>query len=475
MPDSLGETLLQARLARGETLEQVSLALHIRTKYLEALECGSYEILPSDVQGKGFLRLYAGHLGLPVQPLLEKWGKKVDPPAAPPPPPAAPAAPAAVQPPPEAAPKELEEEEKEEETEEFQLDYDETPAQENTVNFDSLPEEKPAKGLPKSSDLLVQIGQQLKKQRQVLNLSLADVEHHTHVRQRYLAALEEGKIENLPSPVQGRGMLSNYAGFLEMDVEALLLQFADALQSRRIETISPAARKKRAAVPHRATRAPSWRRLITPDLLVGSALILVLVGFAVWTASQVTAMQQKNAEPTAPSIAQVLLQTGSPVPQPSVSPTNLPNVGTRVPEGGGVAVGPLVSPTPEATIILPAGTIGPLQVQVIAHMQTYLRVTVDGKVQFDGRAIPGNAYSYGGSNRIDMLIGSAAALQIFFNQQDLGSLGFVGQVLSLTFTKNGVVTPTPQYPPTATRTQAPTSTLRPSPTLPTPTVTPFIP
>ncbi len=470
MADSPGETLLQARLARGETLEQVSSVLHIRPKYLEALECGNYEILPSEVQGKGFLRLYAGHLGLPVQPLLENWGRKPLPPAETPPPPEPVIAPL----PPAASSPKSEEIVEAGETEELPLEYDEPTSPEDIVHFEPLPEVKTPRPLPKSTDLLAQIGQQLKKQRLVLNLSLADVERHTHVRQRYLAALEEGKIEDLPSPVQGRGMLSNYAGFLEMDVDTLLLQFAEALQSRRIETIAPTANKKRPTTPRRTTKAPSWRRLITLDLLIGSALILVLVGFAVWTASQVTALQKKGAEPTAPSIAQVLLQTGTPLPQTSASPTLLPNLGTRVPEGGGAVV-PEVSFTPAATITLPAGSSGPLQVQVVAHMQTYLRVTVDGKVQFDGRAIPGNAYTYGGNNRIDMLIGNAAALQIFFNQQDLGSLGFVGQVISLIFSKNGVVTPTPQYPPTATRTLAPTSTLRPSPTLPTATITPFIP
>ncbi len=474
MTESLGETLLQARLARGETLEQVSLALHIRPKYLEALECGNYEILPSVVQGKGFLRLYAGHLGLPVTPLLEKWGTRADqlPAELTSPPPS----PAVTPSPPEAAPVEIEEEADGDAADEFPLEYDDTPSAATTVSFDASPVERLAQSQLKSGDLLAQIGQQLKRQRLALNLTLADVERHTRVRQRYLAALEEGKIEDLPSPVQGRGMLSNYAGFLEMNVDALLLQFAEALQSRRIEYIAPAAGKKRPTTPRRpASKAPSWRRLVTTDLLVGSTLILVLVGFAVWAASQVTAMQQKSVEPTAPSMSQVLLRTGSPSPQVSVSPTALPNVGTRVPGEGGGGIAQLISPTPEATITLPTGNIGPLQVQVIAHMQTYLRVTVDGKVQFDGRAIPGNAYTYGGTNRIEMLIGSAAALQIFFNQQDLGSLGFVGQVLSLVFTKDGVVTPTPMYPPTATRTQAPTSTLRPSPTLPTPTITPFIP
>lgn len=471
MDGTVGETLQKARLERGQTLDQVSSVLHIRQKYLEALECGNYAVLPSDVQGKGFLRLYAGHLGLPVQPLLAQWGGASKSIAAPPPPPVQPKIiKLPVEPPPAEIEENLEDIAEIDETGEISLEGDESEA-EDTIQIESGPQTPFVEAPPKSTDVLYRIGQQLKKQRLGLNLSLEDVERHTHVRQRYLAALEDGRIEDLPSPVQGRGMLSNYAGFLEMDVDAMLLQFAEALQTRRIETISTRVTKKRSAAPRRAIKAPTWRRLVTPDLLIGSALILILLGFAIWTASHITALQQQNAEPTAPSMADVLLQTGSPSP---TSPTLSPNLGTRVPEGGGVIV-PLGTSKPEATITLPAISTGPIQVQVVARMQTYMRVTVDGKVAFDGRAIPGNAYSYGGNTRVEMLIGSAGALQVFFNQKDQGSLGFVGQVLSLIFTKNGVVTPTPMYPPTATRTQVPTSTSRPSPTLPTATITPFIP
>jgi len=474
MDATLGETLLKARLERGETLDQVTSVLHIRQRYLEALECGNYEVLPSDVQGKGFLRLYAGYLGLPVQPLLENWGGASKSIAAPPPPVQPKIVKKPAEPPPaETPPAEIEENIEEAETDELSLEYDDSDS-ENNIRIESQPGVPFVEAPPKSTDVFSRIGQQLKKQRLGLNLSLEDVERHTHVRQRYLAALEDGEIGALPSPVQGRGMLSNYAGFLEMDVDAMMLQFAEALQTRRIETISTKVIKKRSATPRRATKAPTWRRLLTPDLLIGSALILVLLGFAVWTASHITALQRQSAEATAPSLGQVLLQTGSPSPAALTSPTQSSNLGTRIPAEGGAFV-PLISSTPEATITLPAVSTGPIQVQVVARMQTYMRVTVDGKIAFDGRAIPGNAYSYGGSTRIEMLIGSAGALQVFFNQKDLGSLGFVGQVLSLLFTKNGVVTPTPMYPPTATRTQAPTSTSRPSPTQPTPTNTTFIP
>ena len=47
--------------------------------------------------------------------------------------------------------------------------------------------------------------------------------------------MEKGHLDDLPSPVQGRGMISNYANFLNLDGESVLLRFAEGLQLRRLE------------------------------------------------------------------------------------------------------------------------------------------------------------------------------------------------------------------------------------------------
>ena len=82
MSQSVGEQLKQARLDRQISLTQVADATRVKLHYLEALENNNLDALPSKVQGKGFLRIYAEYLGLPVQPLLDAWEGKT--PAAPP-------------------------------------------------------------------------------------------------------------------------------------------------------------------------------------------------------------------------------------------------------------------------------------------------------------------------------------------------------------------------------------------------------
>ena len=87
-----------------------------------------------------------------------------------------------------------------------------------------------------------------------------------------------------------------------------------------------------------------------------------------------------------------------------------------------------------------------------------MRVSVDGDVEFEGRVIPGSAYTFAGENQIELLTGNGAALQVFFNETDLGVLGVYGEVVNRVFTTDGLLLPTP------TITSTPTITPEPSPT-----------
>ncbi len=66
----LGETLRRARLAKGITFEDAERVTRIPRKYLEALEQENFGILPAPVYARGFLRSYAGYLGLDPGALL---------------------------------------------------------------------------------------------------------------------------------------------------------------------------------------------------------------------------------------------------------------------------------------------------------------------------------------------------------------------------------------------------------------------
>jgi transcriptional regulator with XRE-family HTH domain len=69
-PSPLGETLRRARTAKGSTIEDAERVTRIPRKYLEALELENFGILPAPVYARGFLRSYAGYLGLEPGELL---------------------------------------------------------------------------------------------------------------------------------------------------------------------------------------------------------------------------------------------------------------------------------------------------------------------------------------------------------------------------------------------------------------------
>ena len=414
MIETIGQQLRQARQERNLTLEQAAQATHIRLHYLEALERGDFSRLPSKAQGRGFLRAYAGYLGLNPEPFLSSLDGEAH------------FSPVALAP-------------------------------------ESLP--KPLPGAQAALEgaivIFAEVGHQLHERRELLGLSLEEVERNTRLRRHYLQALEAGDLDGLPSPVQGRGMLYNYASFLSLDPEPLLLRYADGLQTRLAEK---QAKRPRPPSP-RSTRQPtpaSLRRLLSNDFLIGGVLGLSLVGFVIWGAIRINALRRsEQPSATVPSIAEALRitpeMTSSEVPTASASPTEvIPAEGTLPAVPVDATEQPAIEGSPVATG--PGEGSAPVQIYITVLHRAWLRVTVDGEVEFEGRVGPGNAYTFAGEVQIEVLTGNGAALQLFFNQTDLGILGEYGEVVYRLFTKDGMVLPTPTITSTPTPTRAATAT-----------------
>jgi cytoskeleton protein RodZ len=66
----LGQWLRETREGKRLSLEQVEEVIHIRRRFLQALEEGDYAALPTPMHARGFLRNYAQYLGLDVAEVL---------------------------------------------------------------------------------------------------------------------------------------------------------------------------------------------------------------------------------------------------------------------------------------------------------------------------------------------------------------------------------------------------------------------
>ena len=73
-----GERLKEVRLARDLTLEDVEKSTKIKTSYLEFIENGQYDKLPSVSYAQGFVRNYADFLGLPEKEIMAIFRREFD-------------------------------------------------------------------------------------------------------------------------------------------------------------------------------------------------------------------------------------------------------------------------------------------------------------------------------------------------------------------------------------------------------------
>ncbi|MHB1419829.1 MAG: helix-turn-helix domain-containing protein [Bacillota bacterium] len=72
----VGEILCTTRTEKGLTFNQVEEATKIRSKYLEAIEKGLPDEIPGRVYALGFLRSYAGFLGLDARGLVLQFNEE---------------------------------------------------------------------------------------------------------------------------------------------------------------------------------------------------------------------------------------------------------------------------------------------------------------------------------------------------------------------------------------------------------------
>lgn len=71
--ENLGEILREARHQKRVSIQDASRATKIKPEILEQLEAGEYDQLASPTYTKGFLKLYAGYLGLDSAAVVDAY------------------------------------------------------------------------------------------------------------------------------------------------------------------------------------------------------------------------------------------------------------------------------------------------------------------------------------------------------------------------------------------------------------------
>jgi cytoskeletal protein RodZ len=391
------------------SLEEVSVLTRVKIKYLIAIEADNFDILPSTVQKKGFLRAYARALDLDPAPLMAELRQIIN----------------------EPIPEDME-----------------------------IPsEELPAEDLESKTQTLVEIGDALKTQREKLGFNLANIENQIFIPERYLKAIENGHLEELPSTVQGRGMVKNYAQFLGLDPEPLLSGYADVLRSRLDSVRVQPSQTKKGFPPI------IWmRRYLTSPTIFWVVVVSLIAAVSIWSGVLIFGSRESlpTIEETIPAVADILIPTATFTDTPEPPSSTLDEFDVEVDNSAGIED---PSGEVEEQTITPGLTGNEkVQVQLIITQRTWVRVTVDNILAFEGRLIPGSVKLFGGELSIEVLTGNAAGVEVIFNQRDLGVMGLYGEVVDRVYTAEGIATPTPTISATPTPSETPEASLTPTPT-----------
>jgi cytoskeleton protein RodZ len=117
---------------------------------------------------------------------------------------------------------------------------------------------------------VLEIGSSLREVRIRRGVELAQVEADTHIRTRYLKALEDERFDLLPGEAYARGFLRTYADYLELDAELFVDEY-----------------KARFAPPEEPLPQLTPRRRIDPHRLpargtLGALLAVAVVAVLAW-------------------------------------------------------------------------------------------------------------------------------------------------------------------------------------------------
>ena len=435
MSEISGSKLKQIREERNIPLEQVAKSTRIRLSILQDLENDEYTDLGSRVQIRGFLKLYADFLGVPLEetaPLItaeespisdastNQSAEELN-------------APSEVIPPPKVKSSNKKEPKRIKRRNKTGI----APKDNKAVEVLSpLP-------VSRSQQMLDDIGRQLNARRRYLDIPWDLLVKQTHIPRAQLIALEQGNLDAFASPAEAKGLLQTYARFLNLNTDLLLVQFADALQERLAEKAAAESKPRKRA----RLLSPRWvalRRFFTLDLFFGTLLVGGIIFFMVWGAAQLMNQPEPQTETTnLPEIQEILIGSQTPM---GIELTQTPTEEAPAFQ--------LPTATPLSVLL---DTTAPIQVVVHARQSVWVKVNADNEEVYQGRMPAGSVEAYTAKEYLELEAGNAAALEIVYNQTQLDPFSRVGQLLRLRFDANGMqdFSATPPFQPTPTTTVLP--------------------
>lgn len=239
------------------------------------------------------------------------------------------------------------------------------------------------------AEKLEQIGTYLQQVREEQTLSIEQIATMTMVQPRLLRAIESGQLSKLPEPVYIQGFLKRYSNALGLDGEAI----AEAFPIKNDTTLYQ----------------KNWQELpaaqLRPLHLYGAYVALIVAAIA--GLSYVLTRGPIRTATTVPASVSPSPLISSPDPDPSASsiPVNSPSTPAK-----------------------------PIEVDVTLKEQSWMRVMIDGKTEFEGMLNADTQRTWTAESELKIRAGNAGGVMVAYNNQPAKPLGARGTVEEVIFT-----------------------------------------
>ena len=323
------------------------------------------------------------------------------------------------------------------------------------------------------------VGERLRRAREARGLTLDAVAASTHIRERYLEALEGERFEEIPGPAYVKGFLRNYALHLGLPEDEIM---------GNIAAVHPELKRVSAAIPERwGARARRPAPIGSALRAIGWTILIAAIGGAYVAYTRYGHLRQVvKSAPPGPGTT-VIVPATPPNPLPAVTKTPPPRLPVQTPPAPDAAPGhpladasnpgttspalpsPGVSSLPAQVSIpptaappakpsrpphpappsrppigspaAPAAAADSVTVEVVAADRAWLRVVADGHTVYDGALVAGERRSWEGRHQVILSTTNAGALEVAANGRPLGRLGRPDQVTERSFAPSPASSP----------------------------------
>jgi cytoskeletal protein RodZ len=246
---------------------------------------------------------------------------------------------------------------------------------------------EPATLPPTPSEVLQEIGAQLRQLRQQRQLSIEDLSARTRIQPRLIQAIEEGHLEMLPEPVYVKGLVKRYSESLGLNGIAV---------SAQVPHWEPGAATFDPTTKLQMTGFNPTIRLNPWQIYLGYTLAIICLS----------------------AFTSVLLERA--IKPSAIDPREL----TSAPPAGIAVVRPPNSQ--------PSPKLADVKIGISIQSLTWAQIGIDGTTKFTGNLQPGMQLSWIAIKQVTINTNNAGGLLISRDGKPLSPLGKVGQKLSTT-------------------------------------------